>query len=293
MTAVDQRESLVRSRLIGRIDEVVLRVQDVETSLGFYRGVVGLGVAEQSAERATLRAPGGRPFLTVESAGVTAPADPGATGLFHVAIRFPDRPSLGDALARLAAAGAAIGAGDHAVSEALYVDDPDGNGVELYRDRPVEEWPAPTPDALVPMVTLPVDLQDLLEDRSGGAAAPEGTDMGHVHLQVSDVERTVGFYAGELGLDLTGRMGGQAGFFSSHGYHHHIGANSWRSRGGRAAPRSRAGLERVVFAVPDADELERARLRLAERGRRVSGEDGRELVVEDPDGIELRFRAAP
>ncbi|MDQ3981761.1 MAG: VOC family protein, partial [Actinomycetota bacterium] len=229
-------------------------------------------------------------FLTIVSDGVTGPADPGATGLFHIAIRFPDRSSLGDALARLAAAGVAVGAGDHAVSEALYVDDPDGNGVELYRDRTVEEWPSPTPEAMVPMVTLPVDLQGLVDDASGGRAAPAGTEMGHVHLQVADVERTVAFYAGELGLDLTARMGGQAGFFSSNGYHHNIGANSWRSRGGAPARRERAGLERVVFAVADADELERVRLRLVEQGRKVSGEEGRLLAVADPDGIELHFR---
>ena len=292
---VDLRASLVRSRLIERIERVDLRVRDVEASLGFYRDVVGLEVREQSEGRAVLASPGGPAFLTLGSTGVTRAAEPHATGLFHIAIRFPDRSSLGDALARLAAAGMPIGAGDHAVSEALYVSDPDGNGVELYWDRPVDEWPAPVPGMMVPMVTLPVDLQSLLDDGRGqdavgGAAAP-GTDMGHVHLQVSDADATARFYVDEVGLDLTARMGAEAAFLSSNGYHHHLGANTWRSRGGSPASRDSAGLERIVFAVDGPDRVESLRLRLQEHGRAVSGDEGRSVVVHDPDGIELRFEA--
>ena len=294
MTAVDQRASLVQSRLIDRIARVDLRVRDVDAALRFYRDVVGLEVREQAPGRAVLASPNGPGFLTLDSAGVTRPADPRATGLFHIAIRFPDRASLGDALARLAAAGLSIGAGDHAVSEALYVSDPDGNGVELYWDRPTEEWPPPVPGALVPMVTLPVDLQSLLADGRGqeavGDAAAAGTDMGHVHLQVSDVDATARFYADEVGLDLTARMGAEAAFLSSNGYHHHLGANTWRSRGGSPAPRESAGLERIVFAVGGVDRVESLRLRLQEHGHVVSGADGK-VVVRDPDGIELRFEA--
>ncbi|HEV2755793.1 MAG TPA: VOC family protein, partial [Actinomycetota bacterium] len=125
-----------------------------------------------------------------------------------------------------------------------------------------------------------------------GGAAPAGTDMGHVHLQVADVDRTVAFYADELELDLTARMGAEAGFFSSNGYHHHLGANSWQSRGSSPAPRDRAGLDRIVFAVADAEQLERVRLRLTERGRVTEGEPNRSLIVHDPDGIELVFEVA-
>ena len=293
MSAVAERASLVRSTLIQRIERVDLRVRDVETSLLFYRDVVGLEVVDQGPGHASLAAPGGPAFLHLTSEGVTRGADPRATGLFHIAIRFPNRPTLGDALARLAAAGMPVGAADHAVSEALYVSDPDGNGVELYYDRAVEEWPAPVPGALVPMVSLPVDLQRLLGDGRGadavGEPAAAGTDMGHVHLQVADVERTVAFYSEDLGLDLTGRLGAEAGFFSSNGYHHHLGANSWQSRGGAPAPRDGAGLDRIVFSVAGEDELETARLRLAEHGHATEGEPGRSLVVRDPDGVELHF----
>ena len=293
MSSVDARVPLAKSTLVKDVARVDLRVRDIDASLAFYRDVVGLEVAERDQQRASLRAPGGSVLLTLDSSGVTSPVDRRATGLFHVAIRFPTRAALGDVLARLSAARIEIGAGDHAVSEALYVDDPDDNGVELYWDRPVAQWPAPTADALVPMVTLPVDLDGVLNEGRGGAAvggsAEPGTDIGHVHLQVADVDRTIRFYVEELGLDLTGRFGDQAAFFSSNAYHHHVGANSWNSRGGSPATRDRAGLTRVVFGVSDANALEHGRARLTEYGRSVGGDEGKSLVVNDPDDIELQF----
>jgi catechol 2,3-dioxygenase len=273
--------------------KVDLRVRDIDRSLEFYRDVVGLEAGDRSRDAVTLRAPGGPPILTLVSQGVTAPADNSATGLYHVAIRFPSRPALGDALARLVAADYRIGAGDHGVSEALYIDDPDGNGIELYRDRPIDEWPSPEDGALVGMTTGPVDMQGVLDEGAGrdavGASAAPGTDIGHVHLQVGDIDRTVKFYVDELGLDLTQMFGGSAAFLSSNGYHHHIGANTWNSRGGAPTSRDRAGLERVVFGVSDVDQLEHVRLRLAAHGRRPQGAESESLTVVDPDGVELHF----
>jgi catechol 2,3-dioxygenase len=287
------RTSLAKSTLIHRVDRVDLRVRDVERALSFYRDVVGLREIERNGQRASLGPPGGPALISLDSSGVDSSADRRATGLFHVAIRFPDRSSLGDALARLVAANLEIGAGDHAVSEALYIDDPDGNGIELYWDRPEEQWPAPTDDAMVPMITAPVDLRSLLEDGRGQEAvddpAPGGTIVGHVHLQVSDLAETIRFYVDEVGLDLTGRLGNQAGFFSSNGYHHHVGANTWNSRNGRPVPANRAGLSRVLFAVTGVDELEALRSRLSEYGREPTGAEGRDLEVHDPDRIELHF----
>lgn len=280
------------STLIQRIDRVDLRVQDVDKALGFYRDIAGLEVGARDPARAELRAPDGSPFLTIDATGVTSPADGRATGLFHVAIRYPDRPALGDALARLAAAGYRIGASDHGVSEALYIDDPDGNGIELYRDRPRDQWPRKGPGGSITMVSDPLDLDDLLAHRasSGTAAAPPLTDIGHVHLQVGDLDRTVDFYTGALGLDLTATLAYTAGFFASRGYHHHVGANTWNSRGRGPAGREHAGLDRVVFGVETKAELDQARDRLAAQGHAVDGND-QELVVSDPDGIELRFLA--
>jgi catechol 2,3-dioxygenase len=283
------------STLIDHIERVDLRVQDIDRALGFYRGAVGLEVAEQDGTRAALRAPGGPVILTLDSTGVTGPAIRRATGLFHTAIRFPDRPSLGDALARLADAGLQIGGGDHAVSEALYIDDPDGNGVELYRDRPRAEWPAPVPGARIPMTTGAVDFDAVLGAGSGmdavGEGAPSGTDIGHVHLRVSNHTATRAFYGDVLGLDVVADLG-SAGFFSSGGYHHHIGANTWESLGAGQTPADHAGLERVVFSVRAQEDLDSVRERLEAAGAEVGG-SGTELVVRDPDGIELRFVLAP
>ena len=293
MTTTREALDKTTSTLIHHIVAVELRVQNIDRSLGFYRDIVGLEVEEQTDDSAVLRAPGGPALLTLRSSGVTGPADPSSTGLYHVAIRFPSRAALGDVLARLVAGGSRVGAGDHGVSEALYIDDPDGNGVELYRDRPIEEWPAPEGDALVGMTTGPVDMQGVLDEGAGrdavGQAAAPGTDIGHVHLQVSEIDRTVAFYAEELGLDLMQMFGGSAAFLSSNGYHHHIGANTWNSRDGALASLDRAGLDRIVFAVDDADLLEDVRVRLSAHGRRPEGEEGKSLVVRDPDGIELRF----
>jgi catechol 2,3-dioxygenase len=283
---------VVGSRLIEGVARVDLRVQEIERSLAFYRHVVGLEADEPASGRASLRSAGGPPLLTLTSTGVSEPANPAATGLFHVAIRFPTRAALGDVLARMIDRSYRVGAGDHLVSEALYVDDPDGNGVELYWDRPREQWPAPATDAAVPMPSLPVDLQSVMDEGRGAGAigdlAPAGTDVGHVHLQVSAIEATTSFYTTELGLDLTMSLPGSAGFFSSNGYHHHIGANTWRSRGGRAAERKRAGLDRVSFAAP-AKEIKELGSRLTARGRSEFHHDGGSLIVQDPDDITLQF----
>jgi catechol 2,3-dioxygenase len=277
------------STLVGHVERVDLRVQSIGRSLAFYRDVVGLDVGEHHATQATLRAPGGPALLALDSDEVNRPAEPRATGLFHLAIRFPDRAALADALARVVEAGHDVGAGDHGVSEALYVDDPDGNGIELYRDRPTEQWPEPEPGERVAMGTAPVDLRGLLGDsRRPGAGAPPKTSIGHIHIQVSDLRRTEDFYTDGLGLDLMTRIADQAAFFSSHGYHHHVGANIWRSRGQAPAARNRAGLTTVTFHVGGRHELERAKERLGRLGLETDGGD-QELVVRDPDAIELRF----
>lgn len=290
MASLTDRETLFHSRLIESITGVELRVTDIEAALSFYSTIVGLETTVREDDRASLGARGGSPFLHLRSDGVTSAADPGATGLFHTAFRFPTRSSLGDALARLVAAGYQVAAGDHLVSEALYVDDPAGNGVELYWDRPLEEWPAPAGGMLVPMATLAVDLQGLLDEGNGrdavGEPAPVGTDIGHVHLQVSDISASDRFYTEVLGLDLTARLGGSAGFYSANGYHHNIGANVWRSRGSEPAGREHAGLERVAFKTVE-EELRSLRDRVG--SERISAEADGSLVISDPDGIELRF----
>ncbi|MQB01078.1 MAG: hypothetical protein GEU78_12420 [Actinobacteria bacterium] len=282
-----------RSELIDRIQHVDLRVTDVERALGFYRDVAGFRVLDRTDSSALLGDGAGTAFLGLTSKGVTKPASRTAAGLFHTAFRFPTRRALGQALARLVKADYEVGAGDHFVSEALYVDDPDGNGVELYRDRPREQWPEPPEGQLVAMGTAAVDLRGLLDEATVDGiveeATPEGTDVGHVHLQVADVDESVVFYVDILGLDLMARMGSQAAFLASNGYHHHIGANTWRSRGRAPAPRDHAGIDRIVFATAP-DELQALAERLEASGRPYSRVTD-EIVIQDPNGVELTFVA--
>jgi catechol 2,3-dioxygenase len=281
------------SRVIDAIDRVELRVQDLDSAVDFYSQIVGLQLIGKDEGTASLAEPGGHVVITLDSNGVNGPADPNAAGLFHTAIRFPTRPSLGRALRRLAEAGLEIGSADHGVSEALYINDPSGNGVELYWDRPRDEWPPPGPGERVGMFSKPLDLHGLLEagndDGESAAAAPSDTDIGHVHLSASDLDATTSFYENVLGLDLVTSLWQQASFLSAQGYHHHIGANVWRSNGRPPARSDQAGITRIVFTVGDPDELNRLQRRLEEAGAGPRTDDD-SVVVADPNQVELVFR---
>jgi catechol 2,3-dioxygenase len=194
-----------------------------------------------------------------ELLGLRASDEPGqapqrATGLFHTAFLYPTRGQLGAALLRVARERAAFsGASDHLVSEALYLDDPDALGIELYRDRPREAWPAPNPGERVKMDTLPLDLHALADEAEGDAT---GLRIGHVHLKVADVDAAIGFWTEEVGLELMTEWAGQAAFLAVGGYHHHIGVNAWYSRGAGPEPASGPGLDGVVIGgTGRSDEL--------------------------------------
>ena len=173
------------------------------------------------------------------------PAPQRATGLFHTAFLYPTRGQLGAALLRIAHERAAFtGASDHLVSEALYLDDPDALGIELYRDRPRDAWPPPEPGEKIKMDTLPLDLQALAAEAEGDAT---GLRIGHVHLKVADVDAAARFWTDEVGLELMTGWAGQAAFLAADGYHHHIGVNAWLSRGAAPEPPEGPGLETVVL----------------------------------------------
>lgn len=186
---------------------------------------------------------------------------PNATGLFHLALLLPGRPELGRWLRHLIDKGYPLeGAGDHLVSEALYLRDPEGNGIEIYRDRPRSTWKYDGDQ--IRMATLPVDYRSLLNDAAGDAHAglPPETRMGHVHLQVNDLERTVKFYRDVVGFEIMAYMPG-AGFVGAGGYHHHVGVNVWNSRGASPPPEGALGLVRYTLVM----ESEQARSRILDR----------------------------
>jgi len=190
------RDTLPASTRVGR---VALTATDVDELAAFYRDVVGLAVISRTADRATLGA-GDTSLLELREDASAQPRPASAAGLFHTAFRVPDRGALGDALDRVRDRWRLTGASDHRVSEALYLRDPEGNGVEIYRDRPRDEWP--TTDGRVEMTTAPLDLDALAADASGADAAPAGTDVGHVHLEVTDLDESREFYVDALGLRL-------------------------------------------------------------------------------------------
>lgn len=240
------------------IDRVALRVSDVDRSVDWYGRVAGLALRERENGRARMGAPDGGPvLLELRQADEPGVAPRHAAGLFHTAFRYPTRGALGAALQRIVSGRESFtGASDHAVSEALYLDDPDGLGVELYRDRPRDEWPPPPAGSRVFMVTEPLDAEGVMAAAEGDLPdSAHGVDVGHVHLKVADVEAAVEFWTREVGMELMARYGADAAFIADEGYHHHIGANTWYSRGAPLEPSAGPGLDHVVVAGLSAGEL--------------------------------------
>jgi catechol 2,3-dioxygenase len=272
---------------------VRLRVADLDGQREFYERAIGLRPIDSTAGLARLGA--GETSVVELDRNPDAPLRPaGTTGLFHLAILVPDRAELAAALARVLRAGWRLsGASDHLVSEALYLNDPEGNGIEIYRDRPRAEWHRDGGE--IRMSTLPLDVDGLLaelrEDGPGAGEAPAGTRIGHVHLNVADLQAAESFYAGVLGFDVTVRGYPGALFLSTGGYHHHIGVNTWAGPGASAPPPDSRGLEWFELAV---DEVLLAELeeRLADAGaeveRRTEG-----VLTRDPSANGVLLTSAP
>ena len=248
---------------------------DLQRSLAFYGQQIGLKVLQQDEHGATLGA-GDRPVVMLEEVPGARPQPPSATGLYHAAILFPDRQSLAVKVAQLAAAGVDLGQGDHLVSEAFYLSNPDGNGLELYR-TPVPEWE--WDGGSVRMATDPVDVEGMLaeiRDRQAALAepaAPEGTKLGHMHLRVADIPTAERFYVDTLGFDVTARWPG-ALFVSAGGYHHHVGLNTWQSRGGKPAGKESVGLREFSVVLPHRDAIKQVVEHVRARRTRWRGATG-------------------
>ena len=227
-----------------RIASFALKVADLQRSIHFYTEIIGLGLIQGGDHEAILGA-GGQPILRLVKLQDARRQPPNTTGLYHAAILWPDRRSLAIKIAQLSDSGIRFGQSDHLVSEAFYLSDPDGNGLELYRDRPNSEWQWQG-DA-VQMAIDPIDFDSFFSEIKpqdldlGNPAAPDGTRLGHMHLRVSDIPLAEKFYHDLLGFDVTASLP-NALFLSAGGYHHHIGMNTWESRGGRPPTEPSAGL---------------------------------------------------
>jgi catechol 2,3-dioxygenase len=273
---------------------VRVTVSDLARSAGFYEQILGLRAADGEDGSVVLSATGEHALVELHGDSSAPALDPRAPGLFHMAILMPDRPQLAMALARLGHGGWPLsGASDHLVSEALYLADPDGNGIEIYRDRPRDDWPSE--DGILKMATLPLDLRDLMAELSGDTEvqplAPSGTTMGHVHLQVSDLAEAESFYAGLLSFDVMVRGYPGALFVSAGGYHHHIGLNTWNSAGAPPGRPGAVGLRSFEILLPTAEELEKVTGRVRSAGLELTPASGG-FLVRDPFGNGVLLRAA-
>ena len=264
------------------VGPVHLTVADLDRSLAYYTDSIGLQVLARDGSRAELGAGGETLLVLYEEPG----AEPvhGHTGLFHFAILLPDRLDLARWLAHAAQSHVPLsGASDHLVSEALYLRDPDGHGIEIYRDRPRAEWPRDGEG--VRMATLPLDLDAILgsldEPRTSYPGMPAGARMGHVHLHVRDVDEAERFYGDVLGFDLMAHLGDQATFLSAGGYHHHVGGNTWAGHGASPPPPASAALRYATIVLPDAEERDRVADRVRASGQDPEPFDGG-VMVRDP-----------
>ncbi|MCX7339603.1 MAG: VOC family protein [Hyphomicrobiales bacterium] len=247
-------ESVMREALNGpgHIGAIALHVRDPERVSAFYRNVLGLMIVTPAADAVCLGAPDGTVLLELLGGSDLKPADPSAPGLFHMAFLLPARRDLANWVAQAQALGVRIdGASDHLVSEAIYLTDPEGNGIEVYVDRPRALWGKD--GSMVRMATLPLDGASLMAEQDMAAGAwrfPAPGRIGHVHLKVGDLAAAEAFYRDTLGLTVMARYPG-ASFLGWGGYHHHIAVNVWHSRGQPARTAGNAGLARVGLVMPN------------------------------------------
>ncbi len=274
-----------------RMGPVELLVRDLDTMLSYYRDALALDVIRAHGSTYVLGRDGVETMTLTQERDLPARRAADA-GLYHTAVVFDSEPGLAAAIVRVAQSGVGgyTGSADHLVSKAFYFDDPEGNGVELYFDRPREAWPR---DAWgKPLMGVePLDVNRYITEHVTEAellAPSTPASVGHVHLQVGDIATARDFYAGTLGFEVTFAMGDSALFVAAGGYHHHIGMNTWHSRG--AGPRAAAlGLGRMDIMLPDADALAALRDRVAFAGVAVA-DDGRTLTFPDPWGSQVQAR---
>jgi catechol 2,3-dioxygenase len=275
-----------------RMGAVELTVADLDRTLDYWQNQIGLRVRSRDGDRASLGTDS--ELLRFVEEPDARPA-PGRTGLFHVALLVPDRASLARWLAHAARDRVPLsGLSDHRVSEAIYLRDPDGHGIEIYADRPRAQW-----EGLVEqlMTTLPLDTVDLFGELVDPAVEPfeglpDGTVVGHTHLRVANVDDTVAFYRDVLGFGLMTQLGPQAAFLSAGGYHHHIGGNTWESAGASPPPPGAAALRHATIVLPDVAERDRVVARVADAGQEpMARKDG--VLVRDPSGNALLLAAPP
>jgi catechol 2,3-dioxygenase len=266
--------------------EVNIKVSNLDRAVSFYENIIGLKVLNKSAERVTLTTNGRTPLVTLEQPGDVIPLARRHSGLFHYALLLPTRGDLSVFLRHLIQSRYPFGAGDHYVSEALYMTDPDGNGIEIYRDRPSSEWR--WDNGLVEMATLEIDAEGILaESDAPWTGLPTGTILGHMHLHVGNLKQAEQYYNDVLDFKTVSYYP-QAAFMSTGDYHHHIAINTWQGVGVQAPPRNMVGLNWYSLVYPDAAVRQTVIHQLEQAGAVVTQEqDG--YMTSDPAGNHIRL----
>lgn len=276
----------------SHIGKVAIKVNDLLNMVNFYQNQIGLDVLSSTEETAVLGIRKDNREL-LELRKIENPNELTIkSGLYHMAFVVPSRKDLGNILFSLIAIKQidVQGASDHGYSEAIYLSDPENNGIEIYRDKPKEEWDIAT-DGTIKGITIPMDAQGVLDSRERipNGKMPEGTTMGHVHLRVSDLQKSEEFYTNVLGYDLKYRFGGQALFLAAGEYHHHIGLNTWQSRGATFPTEQDLGLDYFTVEVPHAEALNDAKENIDKNNYEVSEEKDDSFKVKDDNGITIQF----
>jgi catechol 2,3-dioxygenase len=283
----DTMFALTRPAYVGQAHLVV---QDLASVSAFYQKIIGLSVLETSPSGEVLGA-GGKPLLTLTTGQSTTRAPGGAAGLFHTAFLMPTRSDLALWLTHVANNNVALqGASDHLVSEAIYLADPEGNGIEVYRDRTPQEWSYQA-DGTISMSTLRLNLQELYDSapKATFAKAAEDTAIGHIHLQVGNIPEADAFYQDVLGLKIMARYPG-ASFFGSGAYHHHVAANIWNSRGAQARQDNMTGLSGYSLKFNEKAALDTA-IAALDRMEIATERQSDGIALKDPWGIGLKLSA--
>ena len=268
------------------VGEVNIKVKDLDNSLAFYQNIIGFQLLEKTNRIATLTTNGKTPLVTLEQPVDVIPKAEHMTGMYHFAILLPTRADLSVFLQHMVQTGYPLGAGDHYVSEALYITDPDGNGIEVYRDRPSSEWK--WKNELVEMATEQLDARGILaESDAQWHGLPASTIMGHLHLHVSELKKAEEFYTKGLGFKIVSYYP-QAAFLSTGGYHHHIAINTWQGVGAVTPPKNSVGLNWYTLVFPDEAARNNVIKQLQQLGAPLTEEEDY-YETKDPSGNPIRL----
>lgn len=266
------------------VKHVQIKVKDLKRAVSFYQDILGFDILEQSASTVMLTTDGKTSILSLMQPENAMSKKPNTTGLYHFAILLPEREDLANLVVHLSKEGIPLASSDHLVSEALYLNDLDGNGIEIYIDRSPSDWTWQGEEVMMTVDSL--NIEDLLavpSPESVWRGMPESTVMGHIHLHVSELEKTEEFYVKALGLDVVNRFGQQALFLSSGKYHHHIAVNLWNGKGASQPSQNSVGLQYFSFVLPD----ENKRMDVIDNIKRIGGsviEEDNHYITADPSG---------